>query len=95
MSKKTVHITEKITEETKELAKEPLPEITFAEAEVQKVADFINWVFQNGTYAMKLGDMKKVSGMLNDMHAHVSKIEKYIFEHRRVIAAKKAVGAVE
>lgn len=95
MSKKTVPISEKITEETRELAKEPLPDITFAEAEVQKVADFINWVYQNGTYPMKMSDIKKVSGMLNDMHAHVAKIEKYIFEHRRVIAAKKAIGVAE
>lgn len=70
-----------------------LPDIAFAEAEVQKIADFINWVYTNGLYNMKLSDMKKVSGMLNDMHAHVAKIEKYIFEHRRVVAAKKAVVA--
>lgn len=78
-------------EATKELAKEPLPDIAFTEQEVQQVADFINYVFKNGTFSMAFGDIKKVSTMLQAMHAHVAKIEKYIFEHRRIIAAKKAV----
>jgi hypothetical protein len=69
----------------------PLPEISFTEAEVQQVADFINYVYINGEFKMKMADTKKINLMLSHMHAHVTKCESYIFEHRRVIASRKAV----
>ena len=69
----------------------PLPEISFTEVEIQQVADFINYVYINGEFKMKMADTKKINLMLSHMHAHVTKCEAYIFEHRRVIASRKAV----
>jgi hypothetical protein len=71
------------------VAEETFPDISFTEAEVQQVADFINFVYKNGEFKMTMADTKKVQVMLGQMHAHVTKIEKYIFEHRRILASKK------
>ncbi len=90
MAKRAIGESKEAVEELKALAKEPLPEITFAEAEVQQVADFVNYVYLNGSFSIKMSEMKKMQGMLSNMNALIVKMEKYIFEHRRVIAAKKA-----
>lgn len=90
MAKRAYGESKEAVEELKALAKEPLPEITFAEAEVQQVADFVNYVYLNGSFSIKMAEMKKMQGMLSNMNALIVKMEKYIFEHKRVIAAKKA-----
>lgn len=71
---------------------EVFPEISFAEAEVQQVADFVNYCYKHGEFKMQMADTKKINTMLSNMHTHITKLEKYIFEHRRVITAKKAAG---
>lgn len=91
MAKRLVGESKEAVEEMKELAKEPIPEISFNEAEVQAVADFINYCYKNGTYTMGMDGAVKLNKMLSAMHNHVTKIEKYIFEFKRTVAAKKAV----
>ena len=76
--------------ESEPQAPESFPDISFSEAEVQQVADFVNYVYTNGEFKMKMADTKKINVMLSNMHAHITKCEAYIFEHRRVLASKKA-----
>lgn len=73
-----------------ETTEEQFPAISFTEQEVQQVAEFVNYVYKHGDFKMSMADARKVTSMLSSMHSHVSKIEKYIFEHRRVLASKKA-----
>lgn len=83
---------EKLKQETAELAAAPIPSITFTEAEVQKIADFVNFMYLNFSKNMDMKTAKKVIAMFNDMHAHMEKVESYIFEFKRTVEAKKAVG---
>lgn len=82
---------EKLKKENDEMAKKPLPQLTFSEAEVQRVADFINFVYLNANFSMDMKGFKAINQKFADMHNHVSKIERYIFEHKKVSEAKKAV----
>jgi hypothetical protein len=73
------------------ITSEPIaPDISFTEAEVQAVADFVNYMFKNANASMSMQEARKVTGMFNGMHQHVVKIEKYIFEHRRFLSNSKA-----
>lgn len=65
------------------------PQLTFTEAEVQGVADFVNFVYRNGDYKLNMADARKLTSMLTAMHHHIAKIEKYIFEYSRNLTPKK------
>lgn len=90
MSKRPVGSNKEAVEEQKKLAEQPIPEITFSEAEVNDVAQFVNWVYLNGRFEMTPKESKDMAQKFAKMHQHVSKIEQYIFEFRRVVNAKKA-----
>ncbi len=79
-------------EETKKIAEEPLPTLTFTEQEVQKVANFINHVYLNAEFKSGMKGFKDINQMFSDMHTHMSKIEKYIFEFKKIKSAKEATG---
>lgn len=91
MVKRLVGESKEAVEEMKAVAKEPIPEISFVESEVAVVADFVNYCYKNGSFTMGMSDAVKLNKMLSAMHQHVTKIEKYIFEFKRTVAAKKAV----
>ena len=91
MVKRLVGESKEAVEQMKAVAKEPLPEIAFVEAEVQAIADFVNYCYKHGSFTMGMAEAVKLNKMLGAMHSHISKIEKYIFEFKRTVAAKKAV----
>lgn len=64
------------------------PVLIFSEDEVQKVADFVNFMWANAEFKAAMPTYEKVKRMFHDMHGHVSKIEGYILEHRRTVKAK-------
>ena len=60
---------------------------TFTESELNKVADFVNYVHQNGTFedCKKPAQSRKLTKMFNDMHAHLKKCEAYILEIKEIV----------
>lgn len=61
---------------------------TWTEEEIQGVANFVNYMWKFAKFsALGMKDMKAVQNMFVSMHQHVSKIEKYAFEIKKV--AKK------
>jgi hypothetical protein len=79
----------KAKEPVESIAPVEVPQITFTEAEVQGVADFINYCYKNASFTMKMDDAVKMNKMLSAMHQHVSKMEKYIFEFKKNSSIKK------
>lgn len=92
MVKRLVAESKEHAEEIKKTAEEPLPTLSFNEQEVQKVANFINHVYLNAEFKSGMKGFKDLNQMFADMHQHVSKIEKYIFEFKRIKSAKDATG---
>lgn len=90
MAKRMVGESKEAVAETLELASKPEPVITFSESQVQKVADFINFMYLNAEFKGGMKDFKKVNTMFADMHEHVKLIESHIFELKKIRAAKKA-----
>lgn len=64
------------------------PLLTFSEQEVQKVANFVNFVYLNAEFKSGMKGFKAVNDMFKDMHEHVAKIESYIFEHKKTVKMK-------
>lgn len=95
MVRRVVAESKEAVEEIKKTAEEPLPTLTFTEAEVQKVANFINHVYLNAEFKSGMKGFKDLNQMFSDMHQHMSKIEKHIFEFKKIRAAKEATGKIE
>jgi uncharacterized membrane protein len=95
MVKRVMAESKEHAEEIKKIAEEPLPTLTFTEAEVQKVANFINYVYLNAEFKSGMKGFKDLNQMFADMHTHMGKIEKHIFEFKKVRAAKEATGKTE
>lgn len=83
---------EKFKEEVKAEAAKEIPQITFTESDVQKVADFINYMYLNAEFKGGMKEFKKLNQMFADVHAHIKVMEAHIFEVKKISAAKKAVG---
>jgi hypothetical protein len=90
MAKRPIAESKEAAQEIEETADQLLPVLLFAEAEVQKVADFVNFMYTSAEFKGSMKDYKKVNQMFADMHAHVGKIEKHIFEFKRISNIKKA-----
>jgi hypothetical protein len=90
MAKRPIAESKEAAEVVEQTTAQDLPVLTFAEAEVQKVADFVNYMYLNAEFKGAMKDYKKVNQMFADMHAHVQKIEKHIFEFKRISSYKKA-----
>lgn len=91
MAKRLMAESKEAAEELKELATKEEPQLTFTESQVQKVADFINFMYQNADFKGSMQVFKKVNSMFADMHEHMKMIEAHIFEVKKIRAAKKAV----
>lgn len=65
------------------------PDITFTEAEVQGVAEFVNFVFKEARFDIVCGDARKLTAHLNHMHHIVKKMESHIMEIKRTFKAPK------
>lgn len=59
---------------------------TFTEAELTKIADFLNFVHQKAEFpsCAKPSEARKLTVMLNDMAAHLKKCEGYMLEIKEV-----------
>jgi hypothetical protein len=64
------------------------PVIVFSEAEVVEVVNFINACYKKASFNGTMEEMGKMREMFNAMHAHVKKIESYIFEHKTTSSKK-------
>jgi len=57
------------------------PALTFTEAEVQAVADFVNFIYQNATFDnMTSKGAQQYSAWLANIHQHVKVCEAHIME---------------
>jgi hypothetical protein len=95
MAKRVVGETKEIAKafesEQQKLAAQPEPVLTFTEAQVQKVADFINYMYLNAEFKGGMKEFKRINQMFSDMHEHMRVIESHIFEVKRIRQAKKAL----
>lgn len=63
---------------------------TYTEQEVQAVANFVNFVFKRAKFdGLSSAEARQLTIYFNDMHNHVSKIEQYIFEIKKIIKGPK------
>jgi hypothetical protein len=58
----------------------PAPQITFDEKEIQGVADFVNYVYNNAVFTQKPVEAMKLTKLLNHMHHHIKKMEDHVFD---------------
>lgn len=78
------------TEEPSAPSQPSIPELTFTEEEVQKVANFVNFLYKNAKFdKVSAKDATVISNYFDYMHAHISKLESYILEFMRITNAKK------
>jgi hypothetical protein len=67
---------------------QPQPQISFVEAEIREVEDFINNVYMKAKFEVSPKEMKDFQVSLGKMANHVKKIREHILEITRVIPAK-------
>jgi hypothetical protein len=82
---------EKMKEEVKADAAKEIPQLTFTEADVQKVANFINYMYLNAEFKGGMKEFKNINQMFADVHAHIKVMESHIFEVKKISTAKKAM----
>ena len=59
-------------------------QITFTDNEIQEVADFLNFIYKNAKWEMTTQDALELVKRINQMNAHMKKMEKHIYEVKKV-----------
>lgn len=57
-------------------------QLTFTEAEVREVADFVNFVFKHARWDFESKEAFDFTKLYQKMAQHVKKCEDHIFEHK-------------